>query len=596
MSARRSYYFVHRWVGVVLGTALVTVLFTGTVAVFADSLAEWASSSPRVSGLKELSLSGRLDTLIGESVAEHDPKRAGKLAVFEESNGDVRIALTRGPEAIGDPVVVDFVNATGKVLETNSGRAPGVFAPKSPANSLKQFFVGLHVSFLIPGKLGVWLTGITAMAMLMLAASGVYVYWPSRKRMARPPRLKGARTLIGDLHTLLGAWTLPFTALAGATGVFFSFATSLLLPVLALVYFQGDIEAAVSSVAPRAHVTEQAQVARLAEIFEDAEVRSGNEVRFVGIERSKDGGGLLVSVSTERHGWALTRELRLYDGHTGQFIQQAGVVGQVPSLGGTILSAMHGLHFGTTAGLATQILWFVLGLSACVLAGSGLSLWAVREEGKVNGQALRLLAHLSLALPLGFCVTVFVWAMGTHTGVHVNHGVLALGFFGASFATAALATRLPSGTAFRRVLWATAGALLLVPLAGVIATGQAPWRNTTAVRVDLALLLFAAASAWLASRVPDFSRKLTSAPSKPTSLRLSARMTLGVAGAFIGSIVVSLATAVTMVELVPPGPAGVDHFLVALALFPVTWIAYALLIVFSMVTLSRRRTRILPAV
>ncbi|MEO1480934.1 MAG: PepSY-associated TM helix domain-containing protein [Myxococcota bacterium] len=570
MSARRSFYAIHRWAGVLVGFAALVVLFTGAVAVFSATLSDWAQPEPARRGLSELARSGDLDSVIAEFWLPRDAEREGKIALFQEASGDVRLTLTPGPER---ETVVQHVDASGRVLHIASGQAPDVFAPRTASAVLERFWVRLHVSFLIPGKPGVWLTGIAAMAMLLLAASGIYVYWPSRKRMFRRPRTGKFRTLTGDLHTLLGAWTLPFTALAGLTGMFFSFATSLLLPVLAIVYFEGDVESALKSVAPSAPVAESSQVASLASILNDASRRSGHPPQFASIEPSPEGGGLLVSVSTEQPGWALSRQLRLYNGHSGDFIRRAGSVGQVPSLGGLILSAAHGLHYGTLAGLWTQLIWFVFGLATCVVAGGGLCLWTLREPG---ARSARAIAAASLGLPLTFAVTLIVWSLAVTGGGVGSQGTLAIAFFGTLLLCAVVGFASGGTHIVRGLLGTSAGAFLLIPVAGSLATGSPPWRSDAALAVDLFAALFAIGAAVLALRAGRFAVRSGSALTRKNPSRGALSRSLVCVGIFTGSLVASIGTAIGLVEVLPTGPAGVDHFLIALAVFPVAWLAWTL--------------------
>lgn len=366
-----------------------------------------------------------------------------------------------------------------------------MFLDVPPPEALERFLLDLHIRLLMPGRLGLWVTGLAGFALLLLLTTGLYVHWPNRKRALEAPRRDGARKLLADLHTLLGVWSVPFTAALGFTGAFFSLAGSLLIPLFAFVALGGDIDAIEAAVRPRAHVEVAETVAPLAPVIEDAVARSGSAVERVEILRAAEGGGLQVTVHVADPGWAFSRRAFLYDGHRGTFLRETPGLGSAPSVGTFLLRLIGALHFGTLAGLTTKVVWFLLGLVTCALAGTGFALWAVREgraRPRFGERALGVVAAASAGLPLAVALSVLAWSTTVALG-GPPRAAMTWAFCGGLLLSGMSGLRFTPALALRLVLLASALAYLTLPVAGWWAVGSASLAAPSAVAVDLGFLL-----------------------------------------------------------------------------------------------------------
>src|SRR5262249_48918523 len=118
-----------------------------------------------------------------------------------------------------------------------------------------------------------------------------------------------------DLHVIAGSWNLPFAFILAFTGSFFSFASSVGLPAIAMVKFGGDQEALIDTLygAARPENRAAAPFANLEAMIADTRQRNHAEPTYIGIEHYGRADAT-VSISTELPGNALVYSSFLYDG------------------------------------------------------------------------------------------------------------------------------------------------------------------------------------------------------------------------------------------------------------------------------------------
>ncbi|MEO1143005.1 MAG: PepSY-associated TM helix domain-containing protein, partial [Pseudomonadota bacterium] len=69
-----------------------------------------------------------------------------------------------------------------------------------------------------------------------------------------------------------------------------------------------------------------------------------------------------------------------YEGVTRQFLGFKPLIGQVPSVGSSLVGIIGPLHFGNFAGIVSKIVWLGLGLATAFVTATGMLLWAKRRE------------------------------------------------------------------------------------------------------------------------------------------------------------------------------------------------------------------------
>ena len=217
-AGRLLWLWIHKWLGLVLGAALALIGLTGSVIVFYREL----------------------DALLnpGFYQATRNPHQLGPAEAF-------RIARTAVPEP------VDFLYAPDTVwpvwsglfrrhdalwaitIDPGSGRVLGI---RDLDASPVRIIYRLHADLLLAPWRGEQMVGVLGLLLLLMAGSGVWLWWPRRGLLAALVRLRvrPRQLLYLDLHALAGAWSAALLLLVAVTGVGVVF-PGLLRPVVALV-------------------------------------------------------------------------------------------------------------------------------------------------------------------------------------------------------------------------------------------------------------------------------------------------------------------------------------------------------------------------
>ena len=524
-TTKRRYYLLHRWTGLVAGFVGMTVFFSGAIATFHEEIHAWAVRGDPVPDVHEVD--GFSYDAAYRVASEDVPERyLGEIGVSQQHGEPLFFFFHEHQKDEGGAVSEFGVGksmdpASMEVLSTREGSGEEVRVP-TPFGALSRFFLDLHIFLLLPRNLGLVATGLAGFALLVLISTGTLVHRPNRAKLLRRPRGEDSRRFWGELHTLVGSWTLPYTVVLALTGTFFSFAGAVLIPLMAIVAFDGDQERLIRTVIGEVEVSESDAVASLDPIVTDALDRSGlDRVQFLSLEGwgGEDAKATVFAVSEGPLG--AVRKSLVYDGHTGAFITEKPAIGTTPSLGSGLLELMGQLHFGTLLGVVTKVLWGCLGLATCGIAATGLLIYAKRraEEASVAARITRTsISALVGGLPLAAAGAALTWSLACGLGAHPIGPMTAT--FGVALVLAGgLGALLPVQKSVALGWLVTAAFLVALPAAAVWGTGaevQAIWADQAlreTVLVDICMMLFAAGFALGAFRVAGV-RWTTVSPSR----------------------------------------------------------------------------------
>ncbi len=411
---------IHGWLGVLLGLFLYIVVLSGAVVVFSHEIGVWSVSGPKVG----LGLDGKIDQRLKElsdNLPEQykdeisiRPNALGELVVFFHTHTkDANNVLSeRGVRYVLDP-------DTLAILSEDQGFIDDI--PLEPTGFLESFLLELHINLHIPSPIGLYLTGLLGLILLVSTISGLMIHRHLIKDMFLSPRLHTRLLNSRDRHNLAGTWSIIFSIIVAFTGAFFSFATTLGLPVLAITAFGGDQQKAMIAV------------------FGEAPIPNTTLAPFVGLEtiisQSKHddiGGSLPISIDITHLGKAdalvntvhapydttLFFTTHTFNGVTGDYVGEKYVVGEQASIGNTFVGVMGVLHFGYFAGLFSRIIWFSLGMATCYVIISGVELWLQRrQKSGPLPQLSRLVAAVTYGLPIAMITAAmgFIFAYSNHS-------------------------------------------------------------------------------------------------------------------------------------------------------------------------------------
>lgn len=134
---------------------------------------------------------------------------------------------------IGLGFYVFFISLTGSVLVyRNELYVAATPAPGSAADGtvttgiwLVSTLIDLHDN-LLAGEAGRAVNGFGAIAVLLLAATGLVIWWPGIRRWRRSLGLRrgvSVKRFVWDLHSAMGFWTFAFTMIFALSGIYLCF-------------------------------------------------------------------------------------------------------------------------------------------------------------------------------------------------------------------------------------------------------------------------------------------------------------------------------------------------------------------------------------
>lgn len=354
---RRVLFQVHLWIGVAAALYVLVVSVTGAALVFRIHLQR--AVHPELLTAQTDGPQADMATVLervrdaypqGRLVGADSPTtvRPTHLAYVTEDSGFHTVLI--------DPVTADVLG-------------------ELPEHSVIRTLQDLHFD-LLAGRTGRVVNGVGALCLLLLCATGPFIWWPGRAGWRRGFTVDWRRPwkrVTWELHGAVGIWTLVLTAGWAVTGAYFVFpdefraAVNRISPLSTVTAPQSSTDGAAYE--PRPSWREMIELARPAE--PDAFVArvvlpATDEAAFQ---------VLFTDRQPTRLGIRHLRTVYL-DQYTGERL--ATPAAPAPTLGDTVMAWIGPLHFGNFGGPGIRAVWLVAGLAPGLLAATGLILWWTR--------------------------------------------------------------------------------------------------------------------------------------------------------------------------------------------------------------------------
>lgn len=494
---RDSMQWLHTWAGLCLGTVLFAVFWMGTLSVFDKEIDRWMMPATRLTPAELTSvdeLAGELKPLIG-----------GAPLWF------VLFPSDREPAAR-----VGYLAEGGRTRYRHADPATSTLLPEAGTWGGTGFIYPFHVNLhLRAWSLGLWIVGLSGMAMLALCVSGVIIH---RKifadfftfRVRNKPR-----RLILDLHNVAGVLALPFHFAITLSGVmiFFTvyFAGAWEVP------YRGDRQSFVHETygiygrprlnRPRPPMSSLdamvAQASReweggtpqLLRVFHPGDANAYVEVRrsFVDDRVTMPVDSLYFDAGT---GAVLSR-------HTAQPVMHAH-------------RFITGFHFIQFDHWLLRWLYFALGLAGCVLIATGFLFWLEsrrKRHAQLGLAGVRLVEGLAVGSVSGIVAATFAFFVANRLLPSAaslegfGRADLEVWIFYLVWLGSFVHAWARPGAAWREQCIAIAMLAVAAAILGSITTGDRPWRSIAEQRLwpvagmDVTLLAGAAAAALIAFRL-----------------------------------------------------------------------------------------------
>jgi sulfite reductase (NADPH) flavoprotein alpha-component len=214
---KKILFQIHWFVGITAGTLLMMVGVTGAILSFSEEITEILNP-------------GVLQIAHQDAPKLNAPQLIAKLQADYPDRSIAALALTSDPAdaAHVHPVRVAFAAPPG-VKRGEVRYADPYTAQLLPALRAEPFFKWiefLHRFLLLPTETGKVIMGSTALCLLFLALSGLYMRWPRHALQWRAWfrldfSLQG-RSFLWHLHSVIGTWALIVYVISASTGTYMS--------------------------------------------------------------------------------------------------------------------------------------------------------------------------------------------------------------------------------------------------------------------------------------------------------------------------------------------------------------------------------------
>jgi uncharacterized iron-regulated membrane protein len=352
IALRKLWFHIHKWIGIVLFVPLIVLGLTGSALVWD----EWLDATLYPSRHH------------AESEAMLPPSayaEAGQTALGE---GERIMSLAFGE---GEPVLLTAARPSqpggGRPVRTRVWLDPAdasVIDSAASNTGALRFLHVLHGSLFVP-EVGRQVVGWLGVAMLLSSLTGLWLWWPTKRRWYRGLRWKRGNGFSTNLHHQTGFWACIPLAILSFTGAWISF------------------PAFFGSMVGEAPPDRSAFFARM-RAQPIAETAIGPDEALAAAQGLGSGAPTEIVWPTDQvSSWKVTlagggRPIGFLVGDaTGE--AAAAPQEQRPRAGGVARTMRH-LHDGTDMGSAWQAIIFVGGLVPAILSITGIVMW-LRSRG-----------------------------------------------------------------------------------------------------------------------------------------------------------------------------------------------------------------------
>jgi uncharacterized iron-regulated membrane protein len=384
----RSVLAGHSALGLAFAALIYLVCFSGSVAVFAREFQRWEQADvPALTAVTPAAV---------QTVMEQAIQRVG--------DGIEHIYIT--PPTLDLPRFSVITDAHGKQQDFIADASGHLTDAGEPVWT--EFMTRLHINLHLPQTWGMFVVGLTGVALLSSLISGVLAH-PRVFKDAFHLRWGGSKRLQeADLHNRLGVWALPFHVIVSLTGALLGL-TTIIVGVLAMAMFQGDTSKAYALFLPP--IVDDPRPAAsppdlVAALVAAQRLSPGSTPTFIGLEHPTER-GQAVMINASQPNRLVAADSFYFDGK-GQLLD-ASKTGKT-NLGEKILGSLGPLHFGWYGGIVIKLAYGLLGLALTSVTASGVAIWLARrrDKGRPAPRWERIWIATVWSQPLAFAASALI--------------------------------------------------------------------------------------------------------------------------------------------------------------------------------------------
>lgn len=205
---RKASFQLHLWTGIVLGLYVLLVSVTGSVLVFRNELYRAATRD------------AVMVTASGPRLTDEQLKLAATQAY--PGYTVLSISRARNPDQAVDISIQSGAARKNRLFNPYTGADLGDSVPLGI--SLVSGLMALHDD-LLGGRTGRKVNGAGALLIVLLALTGIVVWWPGIRRWRRGLTVRRNvrwQRFTWDLHSMIGFWSFGFILLFALSGAYLS--------------------------------------------------------------------------------------------------------------------------------------------------------------------------------------------------------------------------------------------------------------------------------------------------------------------------------------------------------------------------------------
>ncbi len=418
---RKILFELHGWIGLNLGLILFVVCLSGTFATLSDEIDMLIDPARRV------------DTRPSD-ITEYD--WTAMMSNLETSFPDGAVQTIYAPGASSRPTdrgmtaALAFVAVpSGETRKVSVNPYTGEVLGHTGFFNVERFFRTFHRR-LFDGARGILIVTLTSFFLLASAITGFTFYGGWLRQLLTLKLFGTRRRRWSDLHKVAGIWGLPFTLIIAITGIYYFVEVSYqrlgaYQQLVSAPMAQVDVSSLAAFGPQPSLLTPNRYVELAQESFPELDIKtlrisqSPSQVVYVD---GRGGDPFTRDRADKIHLHPLTGEI--ID------VQRSSDLGIVPYM----TEAVDPIHFGYFGGLATQILWFVLGLLLSFSILSGMYVWVVRsitarkqQQGLLRGAPISAAITITYLTLAGFSTTNGIRAYSSPVNKPITIGSVKVG-------------------------------------------------------------------------------------------------------------------------------------------------------------------------
>jgi uncharacterized iron-regulated membrane protein len=375
---RDSLGWLHTWLGIGFSALLFIVFWTGSLTVFDKEIDQWMKPELRLTFNPDASL----DKLALPFITQLDIKPGSTLWISppQDRIPTMRFYYTDNEEQ-------------SRIALLNPHNGEQIIPTDSDGG---EFFFRFHYMLHMPGDIGYYLVAVAALAMLVLIISGVFIHRKIFKEFFTFRPRKNFRRATLDFHNLTSVIALPFHFIIPFSGllilVISYFPWSFAIP------FEGNVDKLYEQLSAydNPKVLPSNKKGRPVNSLDTFVFQAKNIWQEADINQTSDADGIAIFNFDDENAYivverffankrvALGPDQIVFDPHTEQVIDQFR-----PALIHNIANWIKGLHWIQFDHWPLRWLYFLGGLTGCMMIASGLLFWIKSRTDTVRDSSLQ---------------------------------------------------------------------------------------------------------------------------------------------------------------------------------------------------------------